>query len=608
MKRTRDEIELTNTDDKWNELIYMNKRIKSNSYISGTSIKNYLLKDPFLDWLDLYYDKINKKVKNIKRNNKFKKKVVRKNKNLNILFDKGNEFESKIYDNIIENFKADEVIIINKTNKHIHSKKLFNDTKRAIKQGIPIILQAVLYNENNKTNGISDILIRSDYINKLVKRKVLEPEEEIFSASKLNGKYHYRVIDIKWSHMMLCSNGKNIRNIDRYPCYKGQLAIYNTCLGLIQGYIPDQAYIMSKSYTIDKKDNMMRGNNCFDLLGEVDYAGFDKIYIQKTIDAIYWLDKVRENGETWDLMEPVCEEMYPNMSNRHDAPWTKIKLEVSKNIDEITLIWNVSETNRKHAHKQGVMKWSDINCNSETLGIKSKKKAKTVDMILDINRNLDNKILPNSIKNNINNWKSKTNYDFYIDFETINRALSDKDIDIIDSSYGLDWIFMIGLYHNGEYKSFIMKELTEEEQFRIIQEFIDYINQAMENNKIRKPKLFYWSHAEHTHFLKQNEKYNHIWDSFINKCIWIDIYNIFTTEPIVIKGAFSFKLKEIGNAMYNWGMIESRWNGDVSDGSHAMFDALRYYKSEDIHIMKSIEKYNHMDCQILYDILEYLRS
>ena len=29
--------------------------LKINNYISGTSIKNYLLRDPVLDWCDLYY-------------------------------------------------------------------------------------------------------------------------------------------------------------------------------------------------------------------------------------------------------------------------------------------------------------------------------------------------------------------------------------------------------------------------------------------------------------------------------------------------------------------------------------------------------------------------
>ena len=38
----------------------------------------------------------------------------------------------------------------------------------AMKKGIPIICQAVLYNFEDKTYGLPDILIRSDYINKLV--------------------------------------------------------------------------------------------------------------------------------------------------------------------------------------------------------------------------------------------------------------------------------------------------------------------------------------------------------------------------------------------------------------------------------------------------------
>src|SRR5690606_31372734 len=140
---------------------------------------------------------------------------------------------------------------------------------------------------------------------------------------------------------------------------------------------------------IDNKYDMVRGNNCFDLLGEIDYEGFDREYILKTRDAIRWLDKVRTYGEEWDLLNPQCEEMYPNMSNKYDAPWTKTKLEIAMKLGEITMIWNVSDSNRKRAHEHGITKWSDPNCNSEILGIKNRKKARIVDMILDINRDED---------------------------------------------------------------------------------------------------------------------------------------------------------------------------------------------------------------------------
>ena len=72
--------------------------------------------------------------------------------------------------------------------------------------------------------------------------------DEINIGCKFSPNYHYRVIDIKWSQLQLCSDGFKILNSDRYPAYKGQLAIYNLALGKIQNYIPNNAYILGKSY------------------------------------------------------------------------------------------------------------------------------------------------------------------------------------------------------------------------------------------------------------------------------------------------------------------------------------------------------------------------
>ena len=42
------------------------------------------------------------------------------------------------------------------------------------------------------------------------------------------------------------------------------------------------------------------------------------LYIEKTKDAICWLNKLKNDGEKWDLYNPVVEEMYPNMANKND--------------------------------------------------------------------------------------------------------------------------------------------------------------------------------------------------------------------------------------------------------------------------------------------------
>ena len=44
-----------------------------------------------------------------------------------------------------------------------------------------------------------------------------------------------------------------------------------------------------------------------------------------------------------------------------------------------------------------------------------------------------------------------------------------------------------------------------------------------------------------------------MWENHID---WIDMCDIFTSEPIVVKDSLCFKLKEIGNALYSNGLIK----------------------------------------------------
>ena len=119
------------------------------------------------------------------------------------------------------------------------------------------------------------------------------------------------------------------------------------------------------------------------------------------------------------------------------------------------------------------------------------------------------------------------------------------------------------------------------------------------------PPAFYWS-AENTVFNKacsqHNIKYN------IN---WIDMCDIFKTEPITIKGCFGFGLKEISKNMNKHNMINTRIESECNNGMIAMVKAWRCYKTANnpIHspIMKDIEKYNEFDCKVLFDILNFLR-
>ena len=549
-------------------------------WVSASAIKNYMLNDPLIDWLHLYWQKKTRNATPRYQQDSFIKHLC----------DMGIDFEAQVitvfYDKFGDNIKK----VLADFNDLSLDK--MQDTIDLMKKGIPIIEQAVLYNKTNKTFGVADLIIRSDWFNKIFNKNMLSESEETMPC-KFSEKYHYRVIDIKLSSVRLCSNSCRIRNGSRMAAYKGQLTIYNAALGDIQGFIPNSAYILSKTYIRGKKQISWQD---FDLLGEIDFVDFDRSYIDKTNKAISWIRNVKTNGMNWIVNPPSVPELYPNMSNRYDSPFRGIKQEIASEIKEITQIWMVGHKQRTIAHSVNVLTWDK--CDSEILGMNNSSRANVVDQI--IQQNISEELfMPKKIENNINNWQLESDDDFYIDFETIN-------VDFINVEYpDKIMIFMIGIWYQDEYKSFIAYNVSMLDEYDIIDNCMKYLY-----SKSSRPRLFHWSHAEPSMFNKANIRHNDIWNKYIDNIEWIDMYKIFTQEPITIKNCFTYSLKDIAKNMFHHGMISTTWNNDISNGMNAMLQSIKYYKDKNnnTEIMINIEKYNKVDCKVLHEIMQYLRK
>lgn len=559
-----------------------------NTLISATKTKNYFLKDTLLDWLDNnYIDKefnTDKNLQTTTRNTRLS--TINNNKSkLSILCNMGYKFE----DEVIKYFKdnhPNDILCLKSTN--------VEDTITAIKKGIPIIAQPYLINLKNSTCGFADLLVRSDYINRYFTHPPLTDQETTISST-LNKSFHYVVIDIKWTTMSLCTNGSLLRNTGRFYCYKGQLAIYTAALGFIQGYTPCKAYILAKSWKIDDKQSCY---SCFDRLGVIDYNGFDRKYIIETKKAVEWYRNLQLNGYKWTCYPPTIPELYPNMCNTYDSPYTQIKKQLATQLNEITSIWMVNTANRSIAFENNIYDFKDDLCTSKTLGIKGPKISNIVDKILEINKS-DLLISPTIITNNDNLWQTENENDYYIDIEFLNDIFTTSSINLHNSKPKTT-IFMIGVVYRENnamiYKSFILDDVKKESV--LLQDFVDFIS-----SRTKHPRFFHWGHIEETMLKKY---------SILILATWINMCKIFTSEPIIIKGAKKFNLKEITNAMYKNNMVDVSWSScDINDGFEAMIEAGKYYydlDNKDNGAIKKIEKYNEIDCRSIWSIVKYLRD
>lgn len=588
------------------------KQKKLEKWVSASKVRNYLLNDPLLDWLKEYnvndiYDIPLGNNPCLKNNGKESTDEFTK-----YIMEQGQKFENDLYLHKLKPKFRRDIVKVAESLFHITDKKKFQQTVNYMKNGKPIIYQGVLHDKDEKLYGSPDLIIRSDYLKTVFPENSLlyTPFEEKI-GSKFNDNFHYVIVDIKHSTLNFNVDNKTLRNTGSIPAYKGQLRIYNKILGNIQNYLPDYSFIFGKRRVLKSKKQSIEINDPFQSVGVIDYKGRDKIYIDLVDEAINWIRTMRDEGKKWALMpKPSVPQLYPNMKNDKDGGFSGIKYQLAQSIDEITQIYYCGVEKRSKAHQKGVYSFKDRKCNSKLLGFKENSKTgKIVDKILEINKQSHYLIKPNKIKSNIIPWRKPLDnqMEFYIDFETMNSNIEEVHNQLI---------FMVGIGYieNNIWKeeTFVSNSTNKLDEINMFQQFYNSIENIKSRNNKTDSIFYHWHDAEPIFYKKFNCY------GLYPKLNFIDIKRLFMDEPIVIKGCYNFKLKNVAKSMQKHGMIATSWDSDniCANGKCAMILASKLYKNysnldldiKEEPIMKDIIKYNKVDVKVLYEILDYMRE
>jgi hypothetical protein len=550
------------------------KEVNWDMMVSASSTRNYFLNDPLLDYL--------KFINNSSTNNSSTNNSISLYENFETyIMKQGIEYEKKVIEEIRKNHKVYDIY----SEREARSTKLFEQTIECMRKGEKIIYQGVLHNYKNSTYGIPDLLIRSDYINKFVGYDIYNEEHRSLSIER---DYHYVVVDIKHSVIHLSSDKSSILNEGSVPAFKGQLLVYTKALNNILGTNITKAFVLGKKYVYETKGIKYEIEDIYHL-GKIDYRNKDQWVNIKLNQCLEWFYELRMNGKEWKLNPPSRKELYPNMKNEKYGYLAGIKKDLAKEINEITSIYYCNYEKRNALIDKGINSWKDHKCTSKNMGFKEGIISKRVDAILDINRS-DDLIRNHCVVNKIPKQRL-----FYLDFETLNNAIGEYD----------DFVFMIGVGYEDnkqwKYKVFTVKAITENEEKTIFTKFWEYIDNICNN-----PLFIHWSQAEKIVYQKVKER------TGIKDIKLYDLNKLFIDELIVVKEAFNWSLKEISKAMFKHGFIQTLWdNGICSDGLSAMIIAKNIYdknKVVDNEMLRSIIKYNEIDCKVMYEIICYLKT
>ena len=156
-------------------------------WISATATKNYMLGDPLLDWLDHYGKTLPDDILQEAQISGKSGRTGGKSKSQNMSFatyimQQGNKFEDRLVAILQDKFGTERFVSFG-NHRSAASRDNVIATWEAIKQGVPIIHGGVLHNPDNKTYGVPDLIVRSDWLKHLVKVPALtELEAQIPAA------------------------------------------------------------------------------------------------------------------------------------------------------------------------------------------------------------------------------------------------------------------------------------------------------------------------------------------------------------------------------------------------------------------------------------------
>ncbi len=661
-----------------------NTRKRRPLLFSATRLSNYVKNDMVLDYLDKLDENGKKLDENLcvvrkrsrsddlNQNNPVKKiKFEQKSTNTNLCNISTstsilgqNNYEKTSFDYIIESGYAFENDIIKQIKQMMfengESYKIYElaesnawtncdlTISSILSNKYTIIMGSNLINNKNNTWGKPDLLVKGEWIKKYIKSEICH-----VNLSK------WYVIDIKSSTIVLINKGEEISNSLLFNAYRTQVFVYTEALNNLlynnginnnvkHGFILGKKY----KYVIDKNVIFKKP---FEFLGTMDFNknAFGKNSWHNVIlKAVDWNNDLKLNWEKFSLNPINKNELYPNMKNHYDGKWHGIKKEIAIKNKEITLLWNCGISNRKLAWDKGIKNYSDTKLNAKILGFENTSKELIIETMLKLLPSNKNFYL--SKLNNLNNWQTKSKWEFFVDFETFNSdTIYDEYFSWDDMGSG-STIYMIGVcYYDSNnkliHKSFVLEydgfklikkifDLNKNSEIhpdsfadvkfndiifcssekKLIEEFGNFIlgfkPAKMDIDKFKQEiRLCHWSSAESSIFGKKLEELNFS-KSSINKFKfnWFDLLKIFkhSEYPIVIKECFGFGLKEIVKKLNQYGYINLSWS-DLDDGLLSSFIARDIYtKEEQTHNiqMHNIIEYNYVDCKALHCVLDWMRK
>jgi hypothetical protein len=583
--------------------------------ISATQFRNYVNKDPCLDFIQLYCDPETPRQR-------------RKQKRRTSLATQGVLFEDYIFTKIRARFDCFEGEQLSSSSEEI------NEVIRALRH--EVIIHPRLADRRLGLKGIPDFIIRSDVINRLT----TEPSRPS-SSSEL----YYIPIDVKFAGLVVSvKNPGVLLNHGNTLAYKCQVIVYLKVLNVIQKRRDCVAFLLGKSWGTY---NLRECYDPFHALGAVDMrrneacSGTDIRILDVIRGGQTWWKSLRRHGDEWlaalnsmDLGQfvgvcesPIRRELYPNMSNYnvYSSHHIGIRNQLARKIGDLSLLWYIGDTLKTKAQSRNVYSLYDPRCTIDVFDGAPVTRSTVISKMIRVNQGRLSEVENNTLMETTQRDLRREITDYFVDFETINTGIVFNTDYLAKACEQI--IFLIGVTtQSGVYYSFTADDLTPTGECDALCAFFNFI-QPKEPKEPKQPqvRIVYW-YAEHAFLMQSIRRNRHLLLSrggidvpmLLDSIVWLDLHKVFVDNQLVYKNCFKYGLKDIATALRERTHIKISFpktcvGDDIQGGLDAMYVAYDYYakkkqRLEEPLILYQIIKYNRFDAHVLYEIFTYLKS
>jgi putative phage-type endonuclease len=613
--------------------VYFSYLDSHRSLITQKEHRNFVNKEPLLDWLNTYGDR-----STLPLDERYKYDIK------SFVFEQYKEFRQKVLQHIIDTVGADQCITVSdqtpqldkiklqsKTNTRSASRTQLDTTISLINQQCPVIINGVLFNPDNNKLGYFDLIIKNSHLCTVFPMTGHKLEQSKIAFNKDD----YTFVQIKYSTLRLCAKNTYVLNTGSQRNYKNeQIHLHQ----VFEYYQPNtnHSFIMGRKSSYTKAKVHYKNYNAFNSFGVVELEKRDKKVVDGLGTANAWLLDVKKNGEKWSVDPPNKPELYPNLKNTQDYPWRAYKTELAQKNRDLTNLWYVGPAERTRL-------WS--------IGVPEDTKWDELDPTLLKYNNHYKSIIRNTIEANktgipINLSQLRTELkdiqspiEFYLDFEFVNDL--NDNFARFPQANSLKYIYMIGMvYVNHEtrevrYYNYLLGRLDKSMEINMINTWLREMDTL--NNHNDSINIYHWGMAEklqiEDYLISQNlladdidvtqmdingeeSSERSIERDIVRKLNLIDICELFKNFEVGVPGCFGFGVKEIAKTFHSRGWIRTIWPDNLTgeDAMIAAYDAEKecesgkYSQLKEVPLMVDFVKYNYVDCKVMEEIVSYVRD